>query len=386
MTRGKANLALLLLLFTLPAAAQNPYGSSIASFSDSYGEHVYYVGMNYHVYQLYWDGGNPVNQDLTQWTGGTLAWGGPLTAFSDSYGEHVFYVGNGPTLDQLWWSGSETYQNLTNSSGAVKPYPNAISSFSDSYGEHLYYFDDQFDQTEYELSLNSNGSWSGCGQIGVSDGDLAGLATFGDSSGEYVYYTAAANQWLYAVYRTGGEICADTSSTPLVVNAVGVPTALATYNNSSGHYVFYIGTNQHVYQLFTAQSGIFGTWTTSDLTEASDTSVVAASATALTAFSDSAGEHVFYVGTNQHVYQLYFNGTSWSNQDLSGSGTVADDECGAKLTSFSDSYGEHVYYVGTNGHVYHLYWNSQYGWALQDMTTWSGATELALSGYYCIPS
>jgi hypothetical protein len=36
----------------------------------------------------------------------------------------------------------------------------------------------------------------------------------------------------------------------------------------------------------------------------------------LTSFVDSAGEHVLYIGTDNHVHQLYYSGT-WVDQDLS---------------------------------------------------------------------
>jgi hypothetical protein len=32
-------------------------------------------------------------------------------------------------------------------------------------------------------------------------------------------------------------------------------------------------------------------------------------------FADGAGEHVIYMGADQHVHQLYFSGT-WVDQDL----------------------------------------------------------------------
>src|SRR5439155_7336137 len=83
--------------------------------------------------------------------------------------------------------------------------------------------------------------------------------------------------------------------------------------------VFYIGTNQHIYQYYTSGS----TWVVQDLTAATG-NTLASSSSPLTGFSDSipgpgTDAHLFYIGANQHIYQLLFNSAtwSWSNSDLS---------------------------------------------------------------------
>jgi hypothetical protein len=64
-------------------------------------------------------------------------------------------------------------------------------------------------------------------------------------------------------------------------------------------------------------------WSNQDLTSYPATgSVLAASGSALTGFVDPnntvGGEHVIYLGANQHVYQLYHDLAAgiWKNQDL----------------------------------------------------------------------
>jgi hypothetical protein len=103
----------------------------------------------------------------------------------------------------------------------------------------------------------------------------------------------------------------------------------------------------------------------------------------LTSFSDTTGEHVFYVSQSQHVLQLYWNTSSWSPQDLtsiSGATTVAIAP--GLLSSFYDTSGEHVFYIGSGFHIYQLYlsWGANLsgsGWVNQDLTKLSQATNVA---------
>jgi hypothetical protein len=170
---------------------------------------------------------------------------------------------------------------------------------------------------------------------------------------------------------------------PTVVWASGVPaaagSALTSYINPSGiDHIVFLGSNQHVYQL-----RYNGSWTTQDLTSLAGAGV-AASGSALTTFVDSKGnEHVLYLDPSQHVHQLYYNGT-WSDQDLTAETGNTLAASGSHLTSFDDEicgltggHGQHVVYLGTNLHVYQLYWNGN--WSNQDLTAISG-NHLAASG------
>jgi hypothetical protein len=89
---------------------------------------------------------------------------------------------------------------------------------------------------------------------------------------------------------------------------------------------------------------------------------------ALTSFTDSAGEHVLYIGSDGHVHQLYFNGT-WVDQDLTALANGPQVLNYYALTSFADSAGEHVLYIGTDNHVHQLYYSGI--WVDQDLTAWA---------------
>lgn len=200
------------------------------------------------------------------------------------------------------------------------------------------------------------------------------LGGFGDSIGEHVF-VEMPNQHVYQLYYTSGswlgaeDLTAGTGNT---LAAAG--TSLTAFSDSPGEHLAYLGTNQHIYQLF--YSFATRTWGNGDLTAITG-NVPAASGSSLTSFSDSLGEHIFFVGTNQHVYQLYysFNTRSWLGvEDLTAGTGNTLAASGSSLTSFSDSLGEHAAYEGTNQHIYQLFYSfGTRTWGNEDLTVTTGA-------------
>ena len=77
----------------------------------------------------------------------------------------------------------------------------------------------------------------------------------------------------------------------------------------------------------------------------------------LSSFVDGTGEHAFYVGSDSHVHQLYWNNSTWVDQDLTAATAAPPVAPGIRLSSFADSMGEHAFYVGSDSHVHQLYWS-----------------------------
>jgi hypothetical protein len=110
-------------------------------------------------------------------------------------------------------------------------------------------------------------------------------------------------------------------------------------------------------------------WINQDLTGIAPGAPLAETWTGISSFADSYGEHVYYVATDQHVHQLYFDNTSWVDQDLTNStnGPSAATAAVIGISSFADGYGEHVYYVATDQHVHQHFFNNT-SWVDQDLT------------------
>jgi RHS repeat-associated protein len=138
--------------------------------------------------------------------------------------------------------------------------------------------------------------------------------------------------------------------------------------------VFYVGTNQHIYQYYTSGA----TWVVQDLTAATG-NTLASSTSPLTGFSDSipnpgTDEHLFYIGANQHIYQLLFSSSTflWSNSDLTAATGGILAASGSPLSGVYDAtMGEYVFYLGPAQHVYQMFWNGT-AWANQDLTAATG--------------
>jgi hypothetical protein len=241
----------------------------------------------------------------------TAAHAQELTSFSDGVGKHVVFVANDYHVHELrcsaiCWSSNWVNEDLTAMTGGPPllsfPYYGIprLTSFSDAAGEHVFYRD----------------------------------ATFGH-----------LNQYLFAggVWR----------NQDLGVSASSWGTS--GYSNGGVERLFYLTSDQHVHMLV-SQNGL--SWSDSDLTRQTG-GTLAAGFTALTSFHDTLGEHVFYVGGNGDLYQLYgywyerpfCTGfptplcslrwlLGWVNQDLG----VRPYQY-FQLTSFGDGTGEHVFYT-----------------------------------------
>jgi hypothetical protein len=162
-------------------------------------------------------------------------------------------------------------------------------------------------------------------------------------------------------------------------SCVGAPapapgSTLTSFVDASGpvRHVFYEGTNGHVYELYCFCNSVGATWHWDDPTSLARGAPLAASGSALTSFIDNGVMHVFYLGTNANVYELYWTGgTAWhSDNPTSLAGAPAAASVGS-LTSFIDGSGiMHVFYL-SGQNVHELYWNGV--WHTDDATSQAGA-------------
>ena len=97
-------------------------------------------------------------------------------------------------------------------------------------------------------------------------------------------------------------------------------------------------------------------WQDQDLT-AKTNGGTATSGGGVAAFSTPGGQfHVYYVdSTYSHLHQLYYNGHSWSDQDLTGL-TGGPTAYPYNVSGFGVGNYQYVYYVGTDNHVHETYY------------------------------
>ncbi len=236
------------------------------------------------------------------------------------------------------------------------------------------------DQHVYE-SVLSNNIW-GNNDLTLITNNIAaaagsGLTSFKLGSSHRVYFVGT-NQHVYQLTWATG---AWSSSDATALSGSGmVPVSnspLTSYTSTgAGHSVYYLGVDQHIHELnFNGTS-----WHDGDLTAVSGAGVLPATTTALTAFiASSGGISVYYVGTNQHLYELNFDGSTWNNGDLTAASHGPLALLGTGLTSFTaPSGGISVYYVSTNQHLHEMNFNT-ISWHDGDLTGASGTVTIALS-------
>jgi hypothetical protein len=374
-----AHLLAVCLCLSVLLEAQATSDSSLKGYLDyDYISFGYYQGPNSDIYEINISG--LTDTDLCAKYGapaGTL--GTALWAFRSPQQDHIVYLGTNQHVYQFVTPATPqpeyVYQDLTATAGGALPNPgSALTGFDDTnagFGQHVFYLGTNLHI--YQLYLaHSTQQWVDQDLTAMTNGSAAqtgsALASLLDSQ-ERAFYEGT-NQHVYQlVTHPGGWLNQDLTSTAGAPVAVS-KSALSTILSGTQDHVIYVGTNQHVYQLVTNASGI---WVFQDLTSTTG-GTLAASGSPLTSFYDRVGQHVFYLGGNQHVYHLYYSSSSqtWVDQDLTAMTNGALAETGSALSSFIDGQGnEQVIYEGTNQHVYQLL-TQPGGWVNHDLTAETG--------------
>jgi hypothetical protein len=150
---------------------------------------------------------------------------------------------------------------------------------------------------------------------------------------------------------------------------------LSGHMTAQSEELFYVGSNQHVYELWRWSKNYDG-WHLTDVTIANGTKTLAAVGTTLAGFWDSAAgtDVVFYMGVDQHARELLFAGSIWSGIDVTGTSHAPALAVGSAITAhFNTSAGsEEVFVVNQDQTLEEMWsWPSQTPtWNAQD--TFSG--------------
>jgi uncharacterized protein (DUF885 family) len=315
-----------------------PARSALSSFAMTNGsQHVYFATDNQHVHQLYYNNVKWLDEDLTDKTKGALAVAGSaLSSFGMHNGsQHVYFVAGNQHVHQLYYNNVEWLdEDLTSfTNGALAAAGSALTSFAMLNGsQHVYFVTDN--QHVHQLYYNSV-KWLDEDLTSFTNGALAATGSalngFGMSDGSQHVYFVAGNQQVHQLYYNNVKWL-DEDLTGFTNGALAeAGSALSSFAMARrAQHVYFVADNQHVHQLY-----YNGTkWLDEDLT-GSTNGALAAAGSALSGFPMANGsQHVFFVATNQHVHQLYNNGTKWLDEDLTGftNGALAPAE--SALSSF----------------------------------------------------
>ena len=260
-----------------------------------------------------------------------------------------------------------------------------LTSFVDSNGNnHAFYL--STNQHVWHLFWNGTAGWQNQDLTLLTGGPLAAagssMTSLADGNGAQRVYYMDANQHVHEMNCCIAGWRDNDMTAYLGASAAGSGSALASTGSAQGSavHVYYQGSNQHLYHMSLSSSGI---WSSQDVTAVTSTwscscSVVNApgAGSALTAVVDSSGIiRIYFFDAHQHLNETYNTGSGWYNSDMTAFLSSSAAASGSPLVSTGAAQGAtvHVYYQGANQHLYHMF----LGWQLQDVTAATGTAAPA---------
>ncbi len=319
--------------------------------------HIYYVDPNYHAHQLYYNGKSWSDADLTGLTGGPAASPYAIAGFAVGNLQYVFYISDPDFhVHELYYNNSIWQdQDVTSQVGgsqAEGPLLAFITTPSNQF--HLYYTDigtldlhqlffDGTSWSDQDLTtimgggVQCGGFWS----AGFAVGNLQHIFCGGTGTPTvppdlfHIYYNNST--WTYedisAQSGSGLQCCHG-------IAAFAGPCA----KQANEFEVYAVPFNPAFdFNHFLHADGL---WTEDDLTKRMGAPTDGNSGQAV-AFETTANDqyHIYYA-PNSEVYQVYFNGTIWSVEDLTGGNGNADANAG--MSGFAIGNLQHVFYMSNN--------------------------------------
>lgn len=333
-----------------------PYGAIAAFYTTPNKQlHVFYVDTNaQHVHQLYFNGSSWSDGDLTASTGGPTAFAYGVTGFAVGNLQHVFYVATDNHVHQLYYNNASwADQDITGLVSGNSAHAAPLVAFATKPNNQFHvYYQDVNSLDEYQLYFNGT-SWSYQNLTAITGAScdtqwIAGFAVgnlqhlfcpgFGKFTNNldmlHIYYNNST--WVYedVTFKSGG------SGTPMNlgsgVAAFKVPGAnkLEVYGITDDTHF-----NQYTHLVKPAQ------WIDSDLTSGIGAPTDGQFGGVVAFPTTPNNQYHIYYAPGSEVYQIYYNGTAWSIQDLTGGAGQADDNSG--MAGFAIGNLQHVFYMSS---------------------------------------
>lgn len=324
---------------------------------------------------------------VCQGGGPFAATGSPITSVLDTLNQfHVFYLGTSHQIEEVRVYGKNIdgeYLTANDSPNQTAGLPAAaagtgLTVFLDPTGgnSYIHLFYEGTNGHVYHVYCNCAStspdppSWSGDdlmvqasgAPIAVSGSSLTSVIDLSNGHDYIHVYYLGTNQYVWELYWVGGSAWHYDSPTgiskaPVPASGSKITSLIDNSNNNAFVHVFYLGTNENVYHMYWT-----GAWHYDDPMSLAG-APAAASGSALTSLINNSGVgdtgiHVMYFGTNANVYDLHWT-TSWSYFDATASAGAPSAESGSPLTSFLDSGTVYLFYATPNSELYGLYWSAQ---------------------------
>lgn len=278
-------------------------------------------------------------------------------------------------------TGNWSDQNLITlaGSGTLAEAKAGLSSYAIQDGQHIFFV--ASNQHVHQLYFN-NSTWADQDITGYNGNqELAAtnsaVSAFADANGQYTYFVDTKQHIREYLYDSSG-VWHDTDLSAGTGIVAQSGAGLASYAIADGIHVFYIGSDKHVFQLY--YSAAQGTWSNQDLTSFNGNKELAAAPSALSCFADANGQHTYFFDSKRDVHEYLYSAGQWSDSNLMTlAKSTTQAAVGSGLSSYAISDGRHVYFVASNDHVHQLYYNNS-TWSDQDLTGYNGDHEIASPG------
>jgi len=234
-------------------------------------------------------------------------------------------------------------------------------------------------QSVHQLYYN-NVSWVDQNLTALAGGPVpaqeTGIAAFYTTPNQqfHVYYVAASDQHVHQLYWNRVNWSDQDLTAVTGGMSAGLATEVSGFAIGNLQYVFFLGSDLHVHMYSYNNIG----WSDQDITVAGGG--VTTDFQNMLAFATKPNNqfHVYYLANNSNaVHQLYFNGTNWSDQNLSALTGLLGNR--TWTSGFAIGNQQHVFLSGydpsDNVHLYHLYYNN-IKWISQDVTAKVGGLPL----------
>ncbi len=350
-------------------------GSALTGYALGIIKHVFYVGAGSHVHELWWDSGSGwhLNDLMTGVAGGAphAAIGSALTGYVLGNTQHVFYLGADSHVHELWRDpGSGWHPNdlMTAAAGALHAeVGSALTGCTLGNTQRVFYLG--ADRHVHELWWDPESGWHPNDLMTATGGEApnaaVGSALTGYALGiiQHVFYLDAEDHVHELWWDPGSGWHPNDLMTATGGEApnAAVGGALTGYALGIIQHVFYLGADSHVHELRRdPRSG----WHSNDLMMAAG-APNAAVGSALTGYVLGNTQHVFYLGADSHVHELWWDpGSGWHPNDLMTgvAGGAPNAAVGSALTGYVLGNTQHVFYVGADSHVHELWWDQRNGW------------------------
>lgn len=304
----------------------------------------------------------------------------------------VYYLGYDSNLYALANHGSWTYTQATGTNGkssvagstGIATYVNTIYN-----GNEAFYTANSAGALHVEQLWGSTGAptdltAAASGKPVIPESNLVGYID-SIAGTDNVFYLGTDHFVHVLTWSPSGGWQEEASLDNTTEPAAATGSSLSGHMTASSEEVFYFGANQHVYELWRWSKNFDG-WHSTDVTAASCSTTAAAGGSPLAGFYDSVADDdvAFYLGTDQHIYELLFTSAGdWSSIDVTATAKAPNAASGTALTAHRDSLtganSEEVFFLDANQHVQELWASSSSPivWHSSDLTATTGAALAA---------